>query len=142
LPLDRSPEKIPNGFYRVRLQNSSINKGLSGGYRVIYYIQTPEAILLTKIYSKSDREDISNEEVEDIIKEYESEIDSSKGMLRKGQQESTEEEREMPYVTSIEQMGIERERQKIALKMLQENIPLETVARITELTIEQLQQLQ
>ena len=56
--------------------------------------------------------------------------------------EQYEQERQMPYVTSIEQMGIERERQKIALKMLHENIPLEIIARITELTIEQLQQLQ
>jgi hypothetical protein len=31
---------------------------------------------------------------------------------------------------------------KVALKMLRENMPLETIARITELTIEQLQQLQ
>ncbi len=56
--------------------------------------------------------------------------------------EAYERETQMPYVTSIERMGIEQERQKIALKMLQENIPLETIARITELTIEQLQQLQ
>jgi predicted transposase/invertase (TIGR01784 family) len=52
----------------------------------------------------------------------------------------------MPYVTSIQQMGIEqgedRATQKIALKMLQENISLEVIARITGLTIEQLQQLQ
>ena len=56
----------------------------------------------------------------------------------------------MPYVTSIERMGIEqgieqgkdRATQKIALNMLQENISLETIARITGLTIEQLQQLQ
>jgi hypothetical protein len=67
--------------------------------------------------------------------------------------EAYERERQMPYVTSIEQMaeakgeargeakGDERRRQSIALKMIQENIPLETIARITELTIEQLQQL-
>ena len=52
----------------------------------------------------------------------------------------------MLYVTSIERMGIEQgkeqERQTIALNMLQENISLETIARITGLTIEQLQQLQ
>jgi hypothetical protein len=57
-----------------------------------------------------------------------------------------ERELQMPYVTSIERMGIEQgkeqERQEIALKMIQENIPLETITRITELTIEQLQQLQ
>jgi hypothetical protein len=60
--------------------------------------------------------------------------------------EEYERERQMPYVTSIEQMGIEQgrntERQGIALKMLQENISLEVIARITGLTIEQLQQLQ
>jgi hypothetical protein len=64
--------------------------------------------------------------------------------------EEYERERQMPYVTSIERMGIEqgieqgedRATQKIALKMLQENIPLEVIARITGLTIDRLQQLQ
>jgi hypothetical protein len=66
------------------------------------------------------------------------------------QLEQYEQERQMPYVTSIEQMGIEKgiekgkeaERRSLALKMLQESIPLETIARITELTIARLQQLQ
>ena len=35
---------------------------------------TLEAILLTTIYSKSDRRNISNKEVEDLIGEYEVEI--------------------------------------------------------------------
>ncbi len=48
----------------------------------------------------------------------------------------------MPYVTSIEQMGREEERRSIALRMLQENILLEAIARITEWTIAELQQLQ
>ena len=56
----------------------------------------------------------------------------------------------MPYITSIKQMGIEKgiekgreeERRSLALKMLQENIPLDMIARITDLTIAQLQQLQ
>jgi hypothetical protein len=64
--------------------------------------------------------------------------------------EEYERERQMPYVTSIERMGIEQgieqgkeqERQGIALKMLQENIPLEIISRTTGLTIEKLQQLQ
>jgi predicted transposase/invertase (TIGR01784 family) len=45
-----------------------------------------------------------------------------------------------------ERMGIEQGEdsatQKIALKMIQENIPFEVITRITGLTIEQLQQLQ
>jgi mRNA-degrading endonuclease RelE of RelBE toxin-antitoxin system len=57
--------------YKVRVPNSDTRKGKSSGYRVIYYTITPEAILLTTIYSKSDRQNISNKEVEDIIEEYE-----------------------------------------------------------------------
>jgi predicted transposase/invertase (TIGR01784 family) len=40
------------------------------------------------------------------------------------------------------EQGEDRATQKIALKMLQENIPLEVITRITGLTIDQLQQLQ
>lgn len=51
--------------------------------------------------------------------------------------------------TRVYREAREEEREKIALKMLSENIPLETIrqsrrsanARITELTIEQLQNL-
>jgi hypothetical protein len=56
--------------------------------------------------------------------------------------EQYERERQMPYVTSIEQMAKQEERRSLALKMLQENLPLETIARITAFTIAQLQQLQ
>ena len=56
--------------------------------------------------------------------------------------EQYERERQMPYVTSIEQMAKQEERRSRALKMLQENLPLETIARITAFTIAQLQQLQ
>lgn len=36
----------------------------------------------------------------------------------------------------------EADRRSIALNMLQDNLPLETIARFTRLTIDQLQQLQ
>jgi hypothetical protein len=52
----------------------------------------------------------------------------------------------MPYVTSIEQMAKTEERlatqTAIALNLLREHIPLETIARTTGLTIAQLQPLQ
>jgi mRNA-degrading endonuclease RelE of RelBE toxin-antitoxin system len=64
--------------YKVRLKNSDIKKGQSSGYRVVYYIQTPEAILLTNIYSKSDRVNISNEEIEEIIDRYMLEFERQK----------------------------------------------------------------
>jgi mRNA-degrading endonuclease RelE of RelBE toxin-antitoxin system len=60
--------------YKVRVRNSNINKGKSGGYRVIYYTITPEAVLLTAIYSKSVQENISNEEIEARIERYELEV--------------------------------------------------------------------
>jgi hypothetical protein len=64
--------------------------------------------------------------------------------------EEYERERQMPYVTSIEQMaeakgearGEERQKQTIALNLLRKNIPLEIISEATGLTIEQLQQLQ
>ena len=56
--------------------------------------------------------------------------------------EQYEQERQMPYVTSIEQMAKAKERQAIALNMLRKSLPLETIAEVTGLTISQLQQLQ
>ena len=55
--------------YKVRVRNSTTNRGKSGGYRIIYYTVTLEAILLTTIYAKSDRENISNQEIEKIIEQ-------------------------------------------------------------------------
>jgi mRNA-degrading endonuclease RelE of RelBE toxin-antitoxin system len=70
IPGDRIAEnKYP--VYKVRVRNSDIRRGKSSGYRVIYYTMTPEATLLTTIYSKSDMRNISNKEVEDIIGQYE-----------------------------------------------------------------------
>jgi hypothetical protein len=69
-----------------------------------------------------------------------------------------EEERQMPYITSVEQIGydrgiedgkvegkIEGQEEKaiaIALNMLRDNLPLETIARFTGLSNTQLQRLQ
>lgn len=70
IPGDRiAGNKYP--VYKVRVRNSDNNKGQSGGYRVIYYTITLESVLLTTIYSKSEREDVSNEEIEEIIADYE-----------------------------------------------------------------------
>ena len=60
--------------FKVRLKNSNIQKGKSGGYRVIYYLKTAQAIILATIYSKSDISDVSNEIIEEAIAQYEKEI--------------------------------------------------------------------
>lgn len=57
--------------FKVRLKNSDIQKGKSGGYRVIYYVKTAESIVLATIYAKSDRSDVSNDVIEEAIAQYE-----------------------------------------------------------------------
>jgi addiction module RelE/StbE family toxin len=61
-------------IFKVRLKNSDIQKGKSGGYRVIYYVKTSEQIILVTIYSKSDVSDVGNDVIEDAIAQYEREI--------------------------------------------------------------------
>jgi predicted transposase/invertase (TIGR01784 family) len=48
----------------------------------------------------------------------------------------------MEVTTSWEEKGIEKERRAIALEMLQENLPLDQVSRLTKLTIAQIKKLQ
>ncbi|MDB9475726.1 type II toxin-antitoxin system RelE family toxin [Dolichospermum circinale] len=59
--------------FKVRVKNSNIQKGKSGGYRVIYYLKNAQGIILTTIYSKSDLTDVSNEIIEQAIAQYEEE---------------------------------------------------------------------
>lgn len=57
--------------YKVRVRNSNLQKGKSAGYRLIYQVESPTSILLLTIYSKSDREDISANEIREIIVNFE-----------------------------------------------------------------------
>ncbi|MEG4500699.1 type II toxin-antitoxin system RelE/ParE family toxin [Microcoleus sp. F10-C6] len=63
-------DQIPGTGYtvfKVRLKNSDIQKGKSGGYRVIYQLRGDTYILLIVIYSKSDQDDIPANQIRDII---------------------------------------------------------------------------
>jgi mRNA-degrading endonuclease RelE of RelBE toxin-antitoxin system len=55
---DRMPG-MDYSVFKVRVRNSSIQKGKSGGYRVIYYFKTLDQILLVTMYAKSDKADIA-----------------------------------------------------------------------------------
>jgi mRNA-degrading endonuclease RelE of RelBE toxin-antitoxin system len=79
--------------FKVRIKNSDVQKGKSGGYRVVYYTVMSEVILLTTIYSKSDRADISNQEIEEII---------DKEMERTGQSIS---QQDLPAVESSDDIS-------------------------------------
>ena len=54
-----------------------MQKGKSGGYRVIYYLKTDDRIILATIYSKSDRSDVDAEVIEDAIAQYEQQLSST-----------------------------------------------------------------
>ncbi|MCL1471789.1 type II toxin-antitoxin system RelE family toxin [Argonema antarcticum] len=73
IPGDRIPG-VKYQVFKVRLKNSNIQKGKSGGYRVIYYVKTEQEIILATIYSKSDISDVSYEIIEEAIAQYEEEV--------------------------------------------------------------------
>ncbi|WP_414530605.1 type II toxin-antitoxin system RelE/ParE family toxin [Nodularia chucula] len=60
-------------IFKLRVKNSDIQKGKSGGYRLIYYVKISTKIILVTIYSKSDQEDISAAEIQQILAEFEHE---------------------------------------------------------------------
>jgi mRNA-degrading endonuclease RelE of RelBE toxin-antitoxin system len=55
---------------KLRIKNSNIQKGKSAGYRLIYQVESPTSVLLLTIYSKSDQEDISYNEIRSILAEF------------------------------------------------------------------------
>ncbi|MFH1005613.1 MAG: type II toxin-antitoxin system RelE/ParE family toxin [Bacteroidota bacterium] len=61
---------IPLGhnIYKARIKNTDNNKGKSGGYRLITYLQLKEnELTLIYIYSKSELENISESVLDNII---------------------------------------------------------------------------
>jgi mRNA-degrading endonuclease RelE of RelBE toxin-antitoxin system len=70
---ERPGDKIPNvGYdvYKVRLANPSAGRGKSGGFRVVYYLRREDDVLLLTIYTKTQRADISPEQIRRIIEEF------------------------------------------------------------------------
>ncbi|MEA5535059.1 type II toxin-antitoxin system RelE/ParE family toxin [Crocosphaera sp. XPORK-15E] len=62
-------------MFKLRVRNRDNQKGKSGGYRLIYYLKTAQAIILLTIYSKSQQTDIAADDIQRIITEYESKKD-------------------------------------------------------------------
>ena len=60
---------IGNNCYKLRIAIASKRKGKSGGARVITYIQIiNKVIVLLTIYDKADQENISDKELNDLLK--------------------------------------------------------------------------
>jgi len=71
LKLQENPNygvSLGDNIYKIRIPNSSIPTGKSGGFRVITYVIVEEKILLTHIYSKTEKDTISIDEILDILK--------------------------------------------------------------------------
>ncbi len=71
--LQQNPQagiELGHSCYKIRLANSSIPSGKSGGFRVIYYyLDAQNNIYLMSIYSKTELENISDEKIIAILKE-------------------------------------------------------------------------
>ena len=68
LPGDQVPG-VNLTIFKVRLQNSDIQKGKRSGYRCIYYLKTRSIIILVTVYSKSEQSDISAAKLRSILHE-------------------------------------------------------------------------
>ncbi len=59
---------LGNNCYKIRLQNTSTNKGKRGGFRVIiFFIEADNLVRLLAIYSKTERDNISVEEIRKVL---------------------------------------------------------------------------
>lgn len=62
---------LGNNIYKIRLAIASKNKGKSGGGRVMSYVKvTNSTVLLFSIYDKGEKENISEKEIKDLLKDY------------------------------------------------------------------------
>lgn len=54
-------------LYKKRIKNSLIPTGKSGRFRVIIYKRVEEKTILISIYSKTDKETLSDEELSELV---------------------------------------------------------------------------
>ncbi len=59
---------LANNFFKIRLAISSKGKGKSGGARVITYVKVTQAtVFLASIFDKSERDTITEKELQEIF---------------------------------------------------------------------------
>ncbi len=62
---------LGSNCYKIRIPNSSIPTGKSGGFRVVYYYyDNSKNLYLLTIFSKSDIQNISDEDILYLLKKY------------------------------------------------------------------------
>ena len=57
-------------LYKKRVKNSSIPTGKSGGFRIIIYHKVENEIILISIYSKTQKESLTDDELRFLVKLY------------------------------------------------------------------------
>ena len=70
--LSSNPEMGTNlgeNLFKIRLSNSSIPTGKSGGFRVITYYKTNDTLFLVTIYSKTEQDNILTAKLKKIIQD-------------------------------------------------------------------------
>ena len=70
--LSNNPELgiyLGENIFKVRIQNSSIPTGKSGGFRVITYYKTDDILYLVTIYSKTEQDNILTNKLKKIVSE-------------------------------------------------------------------------
>lgn len=72
--LEANPvQGIPLGhdIYKIRLSIASKGKGKSGGARIITFVRVIQSsVILLTIYNKSEKANISDKEIKELLKEY------------------------------------------------------------------------
>ncbi len=58
---------IGRRVYKVRLKSRDMTKGKSGGYRVIYYLQSVDQIYLLMIYQKAEKASVLAVELQALL---------------------------------------------------------------------------
>lgn len=72
--LEKNPTigtELGSNTFKIRIKNSDNNKGKSAGYRVVTYLINEEnEVYLVTIYSKSEKENILDLELREIISKF------------------------------------------------------------------------
>ena len=58
-----------SNVYKARLTNRSARRGKSGGFRAVYVLQDGSIVLFMHIYSKSDKDDASSNEIQRLLRD-------------------------------------------------------------------------
>jgi len=56
--------------FKVRIKNSDLQRGKSGGYRMIYYLKASDDVILVTIYSKTEQGDLTAAQIQRIIEKH------------------------------------------------------------------------